>query len=288
MRIRPTALPSGFAALAACSLSAACTAGASDATSALEKSLRHEIARGGTQVVAHRGSSAEYPENTMVAFRAAIEEGADLVELDYYTSADGVAFCFHDETLDRTTDAASRLGEGVEASRLSIEELRELDAGSWKAKRFAGERIPTLRRVVEELSSRTVLLIEHKRGDPDGIVELLRRAGATRNVIVQSFDWDFVAGVHERDPSILLGALGDGALDERRLDEIERAGARIVHWRAGDVDPELVRRVADRGMLLFAYTVNDPMTMAGAIALRLDGLTTDRPARMIEVKRALR
>src|SRR5690554_4243459 len=76
-------------------------------------------------IVAHRGAMTERPENTMSAYRYAVELGADIIEIDLRTSRDGHLFILHDVTLERTTD-----GEGP-ASELKMEELRELDAGSW-------------------------------------------------------------------------------------------------------------------------------------------------------------
>src|SRR3989442_493509 len=96
-------------------------------------------------VIAHRGNAVAAPENTLPAFESAVQLGADLVELDYRHSADGVPVVFHDEHLERTTDAPRRWG--LQKARLcekSAAELGELDAGSWYGRQFGGTRIPTL------------------------------------------------------------------------------------------------------------------------------------------------
>ncbi len=102
-------------------------------------------------VVAHRGYSARYPENTLCAFEAAIDAGADVVELDVGLSADRVPFVLHDATLERTTNGRGPL----HAHRAT--ELEALDAGSWFAPEFAGERLPTLQAVLERIGAQVVL-----------------------------------------------------------------------------------------------------------------------------------
>src|SRR5581483_3094013 len=96
-------------------------------------------------VIAHRGDSSEFPENTLPAFEAAVEIGCDLVELDYHESADGVMVVIHDDTLDRTTDAKELFGgEQIAVKSKTWAELSRLDAGKWFDPKFAGTRLPTL------------------------------------------------------------------------------------------------------------------------------------------------
>ncbi|MDQ3928010.1 MAG: glycerophosphodiester phosphodiesterase, partial [Chloroflexota bacterium] len=94
-------------------------------------------------LIAHRGGSLEVPENTLSAFRHAIRAGMRMVELDVQMARDGELVVIHDETVDRTTDGTGPVGS------FTLEELQRLDAGSWFAPRYAGERIPTLRQVFD-------------------------------------------------------------------------------------------------------------------------------------------
>jgi len=105
---------------------------------------------------AHRGASHDAPENTLAAFRLAREMGADGVELDVQASKDGEAVVIHDFTVDATTD-----GQGPVKDE-TLAELKELDAGSWFDARFAGERIPTLQEVIDEVGHQLLLAIELK------------------------------------------------------------------------------------------------------------------------------
>ena len=109
-------------------------------------------------MVAHRGASAEAPENTLAAFRLALQQGAPAVECDVHLSADGCPVVIHDETVDRTTN-----GKGAVVG-LTRAALRGLDAGSWRGPRFAGEPIPTLEEALELCAGRARLFIEIKMG----------------------------------------------------------------------------------------------------------------------------
>ena len=108
------------------------------------------------RVIAHRGFSGVAPENTLAAFRRAIEIGADMIEVDVALTGDGHVVCLHDETLDRTTD-----GQGLLAAA-TFEEVRRLDAGSWFAPELAGEKVPTLAEVLDLARGRILVNVEIK------------------------------------------------------------------------------------------------------------------------------
>src|SRR5215213_4700199 len=103
---------------------------------------RPEAARARVQVLAHRGASAYAPENTLAAFRLAIEQRADWLELDVQQTKDGHLVVFHDLRMERTTNGSGALRD------LTLDQVRQLDAGSWFGPRFAGERVPTFEEVV--------------------------------------------------------------------------------------------------------------------------------------------
>lgn len=99
------------------------------------------------QVIGHRGASAYAPENTMAAFKHAQSLGCHLIEFDVMLSADGEAFVFHDETLNRTTNARGKF------ELATAEHIQSLDAGKWFSRQYRDEKIPTLREVLEWMSS---------------------------------------------------------------------------------------------------------------------------------------
>ncbi|TVS19689.1 MAG: hypothetical protein EA424_07635 [Planctomycetaceae bacterium] len=243
------------------------------------------IARPGFLVIAHRGDSGAFPENTLPAFRSAVELGADLVELDYYHSADGVPFTFHDRTLNRTSDATAVLGqEKIPTDSLAWEQLQQLDAGAWFDPRFRGTPIPTLAEALDVIQQGSITLVERKAGDAATCVQLLREKDLLEHVVVQAFDWTYLADCHRLAPELILGALGSKDLSDDRLDEIQKAGARIVGWNHQDLQRAQIEAVQRRGMKIWAYTVNDVQRAQQLIADGIDGIITDYPAKIMQLR----
>ena len=156
------------------------------------------ILRPGTRppwAIAHRGASSSHPENTIAAFGAALEQRCDGIELDVQLSADGVPFVYHDRTLAKIGGGRRRL------ATLNSAELARQDAGAWFEPRFRGERIPTLRSVLERYARRTTLLVELKvrerhreRGGHEqlalSVAALVRSLRLEERLFVLSFDRD--------------------------------------------------------------------------------------------------
>jgi glycerophosphoryl diester phosphodiesterase len=242
-------------------------------------------------VIAHRGYSQMAPENTLPAFRLALLGGADLVELDYHHSRDGVPVVLHDATLDRTTDARARWRETniTVASRLTTD-LAELDAGAWFDPLYQDLRIPLLTEALDLIQSSSVTLIERKAGDAPTLVDLLRDRDLLEAVVVQAFDWSFVQHCRELAPNLVLGALGppssrDGReltdpekwLNAAYLDEIQATGAQLVVWNR-QVTPGSIAEAKRRGLRVWVYTINEPVTAAILVGLGVNGIITDNPA----------
>jgi len=241
-------------------------------------------------IIAHRGFPAAAPENTLPAFELALLSGADLVELDYHHSRDGVPVVLHDPTLDRTTDAAVQWGgTGLRAADRTAAELQSLDAGAWFHPRFAGTPPPRLTEALDLIQRSGVTLIERKAGDAATCVELLRDRQLVNRVVVQSFDWDYLRDFHALVPEQVLGALGprwrsDGRpltaeekiLDPAQLEEIAALGARVVVWSC-DLTRESVTEAHARGLRVWVYTINEPALALELLALGVDGLITNHP-----------
>ncbi len=243
------------------------------------------VAQPGFLVIAHRGDSGAFPENTLPAFQSAVELAADLVELDYYHSADGVPFAFHDRTLDRTSNATEVLGrEKIPTGSLAWSQLRELDAGAWFDPRFQGTPIPTLAESLDVIQQGSITLIERKEGDAATCIQLLREKDLLKHVVVQAFDWEFLADCRRLAPELILGALGSKDLSEDRLDEIQRAGAQVVGWNHQDLQRQHIEAVHRRGMKIWAYTVNDVERAQQLIDDGIDGIITDYPAKIMQLR----
>jgi glycerophosphoryl diester phosphodiesterase len=230
-------------------------------------------------IIGHRGASAYAPENTLASFRLAAKQGAELVEDDYYASKDGQLIVIHDSTLDRTTDAVKRWGgKRILVRSKTLEELRQLDAGSWKAPKFAGEKLPTFNEAVQTmLEGGSVPLLERKGGTPEQTLADLKKIDAVEKVIVQSFDWLFLMGLHKLEPKIVLGALGEGKLTDQKIAAAGKTGAAVIGWEYKDIDQDAVDRAHKAGLRIWAWTVDDEKDIRRLKALGIDGIITNRP-----------
>lgn len=227
--------------------------------------------------IAHRGDSGNFPENTIAAFRAAAEAGADMCELDVQATRDGVVVVMHDETVDRTTD-----GRGTVAA-LTLAGIKRLDAGSWRGASFAGERVPTLEEVFAAVRGRLGLNIEIKEGAVEReVCDSIRNNGALATSIVSSFEWGALRNIQKIDPQVRIALLAEkdpGGL----LEEGSAMRAYAVNPRFDMVTAELCREAHARGMAVLVWTVDVPEAMQILISHGVDGIMTNYPARLREV-----
>ena len=237
-------------------------------------------------IVAHRGSSHEAPENTLVAYELAIEQGARLAECDIYLSSDGVPVLFHDKELKRTSN-----GEGKVESK-TLAELNKLDAGSWKHEKFAGETIPTLVEFLEAVKGklRPVLEIKGKgRGIEKSVVDALKKARVIpQDVMIFSFHHEVVAEIVRLEPRLPATWLIDKAPENDTalrtlLDRALASRLNALGISHENVSEAFVREAKERGFPVFVWTVNDAPTMRRLVSLGVDAIITDRPALAFEV-----
>jgi glycerophosphoryl diester phosphodiesterase len=242
-------------------------------------------------VIGHRGYSMVAPENTMAAFELAIAAGADLVELDYYHAKDGVPVVIHDGTLDRTTDATNRFGANkIKIESKTAKEITSLNAGSWFNPRYSNEKPPLLNDALDFIQKKGVTLIERKAGDAKTCVEMLREKNLVNALIVQAFDWQYLADFHAIEPKQVLGALGppstkDGKRlsdEEKKLspawiDEAQKTGARAVVW-SRSVDKAAIDYAHSKGLKVWVYTINESQLANQMLDAGVDGIITDNPA----------
>jgi len=237
-------------------------------------------------LIAHRGASGSAPENTLAAFRKAIELGADYVELDVCASRDRHIVVFHDDALERTTD-----GRGLVCDQ-KLAQLKRLDAGSWFDPRFAREKIPTLYEVIRLVKpTQTGLFIEMKPGPHlDGAFEqaltrLLVREEMTARSFVMSFNHAAVGRVKELDPN-LRGLLLAGRRTPlpTLLRAVQAHRADGVSVKVSLVNESLVSAIHQRGLRVVVWTANSPRQMRRLVRLGVDGITTDFPERLAPVQ----
>jgi glycerophosphoryl diester phosphodiesterase len=218
-------------------------------------------------VIAHRGASAEKPENTLAAFRRALARGADGIELDVQTTRDGVPVVFHDATLRRLTGVPGRLAE------LTWRDLKKL--------RVRGtEPIPRLADVLALVRGRAVVQVELKRGGAIApVVRVLRRARAAGWVILASFDAGLVRRARRQAPEFPRMLIADGRGLEKLLRTMTALGAAglSLHHRAvrNRATVELIHRHGGR---VWCWTVNTAPEMRRLAARGVDAILSDNPA----------
>jgi glycerophosphoryl diester phosphodiesterase len=233
-------------------------------------------------VIAHRGASAAAPENTMAAFRKAVDVQAEMIELDVMLSRDGVPVLFHDADLDAKSNGQGPLGD------LDIEQLRRLDVGSWFSEAFAGERMPTLEEVLAWAAGRISLNIEIKteawRESLDEsvepkVVELVRRHGMERHVIFSSFDYRVIRRLKTLAPDLPTAVLYEPSqsegLDPVSLVRSLGADGFNCSWR--ELTPEWLASLKREGIPVLIYTVNDRERMDSLISQGVSGIFSDHP-----------
>lgn len=224
--------------------------------------------------IAHRGASGNHPENTLCAFNAAVEAGADACEFDVRTTRDGEVVVIHDATVSRTTG-----GRGMVAA-MDLAALKRLDAGAQFGSSFRGERIPTLDEVAVALSGRCGMDVELKAGGLErAVCEILRRRGAIESTVVSSFDWDQLKIIAELEPGIRIALLGDREPNVM-LEAACATGAHAIAPRFNLVNRELCAEAHRRGLELLTWTVNRRGPMRRFIADGVDGIMTNYPERL--------
>ncbi len=236
-------------------------------------------------ITAHRGNSSVAPDNTLPAFEAALAAKSDLVELDYYHSADGVPVVIHDSILDRTTNAEEVLGQPkLVVGNQRLEDLQKLDVGSWFDDKFAGARLPTLLQSLAVIQPRSVTLIERKAGDAPALVRLLQEQKLLEQVVVQAFDFEFVAACRRLSPTLALGALCGKTANIEQIKAAADTGADLIVWNHEKLGREQVDHIHQLGKKAWVYTVDDPARARLLVSWGIDGIITNTPAEIIRVR----
>ena len=230
-------------------------------------------------IIAHRGASARAPENTLTAFRKAVQLGAKVAELDVHMSGSGDVIVIHDETLNRTTDGEGRVSD------LTTADIRAVDAGRWKDVKYLGEQVPTLPMVLEAVGRDLILCIELKSGDglAEAVVEAVRAASLGNRVLFFSFDTAHVRALKALEPQVpVVWLVGKEDAEEAgyAVDLPTKAaelGADVLGLSMRIVDQAIVIASHGAGLPVFAFTANRPDHIRKLIEAGVDGIITDRP-----------
>ena len=235
------------------------------------------------QIVAHRGSSADRPENTLASTRRAIEVGATAVEVDVRTTKDGTLVLSHDATLDHATNGTGKINDRT------LAEIQRLDAGSKFNPQFVGERIPTLAQVLTLCKDKIDVLLDLKEiGDEYDrkVVEVVKAHGDPKRIIVGARSVEQAM----RFRKLLPQARQLGLIEKpEEIEAYAAAGVEMIRlWPKWLTDTSLVGRVRKAGVKLHLNgTTGAPDEVEGLLTHRPDSLSSDNPARLIATLKEL-
>lgn len=224
-------------------------------------------------VTAHRGDSKHAPENTMAAFRLAVENQADIIELDVRQTKDGRYVVMHDESLHRTT------GVNKDVGMLTYEEIEQIDAGIKFSEEYKGEHIPTLEEVLEFAIEEDVYLnIELKPADTDqnyveGFVDILHEYDFVDQCVVACSDYKTLCAVKELDADIQTVYIMGIALGE--IADMENVDIFSIKYTY--ISANMVNNIHQQGKEIYAWTVNNQEAIKRLLLLDVDSIITDTP-----------
>lgn len=239
-------------------------------------------------IIGHRGASAYHPENTMFAFRAASEMGAEMIELDITLSKDGIPVVIHDETLDRTTNVKGRVSD------YTADELQQTDAGSWFSESHKGEHIPTLEEVLKFAKGRISLNIEIKSeavtdnargGIEEKALDLVKIYGMESHVIFSSFDYRAILHLRELDVDIYTALLYEKNQSKERNPSqlVKDYGANAFNCSRRQFSKKWAKDAQEHDIPVLIYTVNKERHMKKMIKRGAKGIFSDKPDLLKEV-----
>jgi glycerophosphoryl diester phosphodiesterase len=264
-RISRTAFVLGFAGLVLAGLAA---------VYGLVSQLKFENS---TEVMAHRGASAAAPENTMAAVLGAIESGAQWVEIDVQETRDGEIVVIHDSDLKKVG------GVPLVIARSTLEDLRQVDIGSWFEPRFSDQRIATLREVLEVCKGRIGVNIELKYYGSEQalekrVAEIVESLGMSDEVVAMSLSLPGVREMKRLRPDWKVGLLSSVAVGNLAQLDVD-----FLALNASFASRNLVRNLHRQGKEVMVWTVNDALGISAAASRGVDAIITDKPELAISV-----
>ena len=233
-------------------------------------------------IIAHRGASACYPENTLASFKGAIAQDADMAEMDVQLTADGEVVVFHDAKISRCTNGRGRL------KTHTLAQLKQLDAGGWFHERFSGEKIPTLAEVLRMCRGRIAVNIEIKAdavtdavrgGIEEKCLKMVELYGMCGHAVFSSFEPRAVLHIRQINPRAPVAVLFDKKNDDGRppSEIVAALGADSFNCSRLELTGKRLADLKEHNIPVNVYSVNDEENMKKLIARGVDGIFTDRP-----------
>ena len=237
-------------------------------------------------IIGHRGASHDAPENTLAAFKLAWEQGADGIEGDFRLTKDNEIVCIHDDTTKRTAN------KNLTVAKSTLQELRQLDVGTWKDAKFSGERLATLNEVFDIVPSGKRLFVEIKSSVdimPALIQSMKKTTLSTEQVSFISFDEEVIAACRQQLPDYQahwITGFKQNKLTRKWKPSIETVFSTLGKCHASGFDTQaepkritedVVSRLRKAGLAFHCWTINDLELALRFQKLGVDSITTDRP-----------
>ncbi len=233
-------------------------------------------------IIAHRGASAYYPENTIPSFEGAIAMGADMVELDVQLTSDKEVVVFHDEKISRCTNARGSIAD------YTLAQLKKLDAGSWYKKKYKNTRIPTLAEVLDICKNRIAVNIEIKTeavgkmffgGIEEKCLKIAEKSGMRKHMVFSSFDPRAVMHLKQIDDTVAVAVLFEKRKYGSKLpsDVMDLIGADAFNCSKSELSNKWMLDITSHGIPVNIYTVDDVRSMKKFIHMGVDGIFTNKP-----------
>lgn len=227
-------------------------------------------------LIAHRGASSEAPENTLSAIQAAANLSVDYIEIDIRLSKEGIPIVIHDSTLLRTTNCLKSLS----VSKIFLEEISSHDAGFWFSPIFKGEKVPTLKDVLNLDLGKSGLMLEIKKGPylpqkmADAVLDVLKNhAPQSLKYKIGSFDLSILEAFKQRGFHSLIGII-----DSKKMLKyfIESSFKHLAIWHKL-ISPPLIQFLHVHSTLVWSFTLDEPSAVAPLLKGNLDGIITNKP-----------
>ncbi len=235
-------------------------------------------------LIAHRGFSAKYPENTMIAFERAIANHCDMIELDIHLSKDGELVVHHDFNLGRTANGSGLIFDH------SAHDLQKLDAGSWFNNKFKGERIPLLQDVFALVKKQCLLNVEIKHETllnesacnqmADRLLNLIEHGDMMDSVVVSSFYWHILEILRKKNSDVQLGLLNHDIEKGLRLEDADKIRPYSYHPNYKKLNKGIVDLLHKYDLKVYPYTVNEVAGFEFLYEIGADGIITNEVERL--------
>lgn len=232
------------------------------------------------KIIAHRGVCNNEPENTIASIKSSINHNVDYAEIDVQETKDGVVVLMHDKNLKRLT------GVNTTVNRLTYNQIENLKIHQWFKGKYGQEPIPTLDEVIKLSNNRRKLIIEIKpyaktQDVTAKVVDIIEKNNFTDQCMIHSISYDVLKQVKEENPNIITGYISS-----RKGERLPTKDVDFYSVNEKFITENMVKSVHGVNKTIYAWTVNDVINMDRAINLKVDGIITDKPTILLDIKKA--